>query len=135
MIVRLKSKPQVRVGNLHVGEKTTTTSIQIVWSPLEDIYENMGVGMSDYKVYWTKLDGKSPWKVLAQSTKYRPELETKHYTSENLGISHYKFMVQAFNSYGMGPNSTVLHAKVDITDMGASALLSATLASLLSICL
>jgi hypothetical protein len=44
-------------------------------------------------------------------------------------------MVQAFNSYGMGPNSTVLHAKVDITDMGASALLSATLASLLSICL
>jgi hypothetical protein len=42
-------------------------------------------------------------------------------------------MVQAFNQYGMGPNSTILYAKVD-TRPGIYALLSGALTSVLSIC-
>ena len=59
-----------------IGERTTTKSIQIAWSPINSSPENGGVSLIDYKVYWSKNDGKSEWSVLANSTNFQPELET-----------------------------------------------------------
>ena len=66
----------MRVTNLHEGEKTTTNSISIDWSPIDTSPGNGGESLIDYKVYWTKNDGKSPWTVLTNSTKSQTKLET-----------------------------------------------------------
>jgi hypothetical protein len=66
----VKSKPQVRVSNFQLGEKTTKNSIHITWSPIDKSPSNGGVSLVDYKVYWSKSERVQRWTVLAVSTNY-----------------------------------------------------------------
>jgi hypothetical protein len=72
----VKSKPQVRVSNFQLGEKTTKNSIHITWSPIDSSPSNGGVSLVDYKVYWCKSERVQRWTVLAESTNYQSTVET-----------------------------------------------------------
>ena len=129
----MKSKPQIRVNNIKTGSKTDSQSIQIFWNGIDASPENGGEPV-DYIVYWAKNDG-SPWRMLTYSTNQATSIETKMFTDEKLSDHQYKFMVQAFNFFGQGPNSTVHYAQKDLTSkMGMGATFSATLTALISLC-
>lgn len=125
----------MRVSNLKVGDRTTESSIHIVWSPIDSSPGNGGVELIDYKVYWAKDDGN--WDVLSDTTFSQAELETQGWTDQNLGLSQYKFMVQAYNRYGYGPNSTILYASVKDSLTGGPTFIASAIAAfnlLISLC-
>ena len=70
--------------------------------------------MVDYIIYYGKASLSSPWAKLAKSTGGLTDVRTSDVSSQKLLPStNYKFMVQPFNTYGAGYNSTVIYAATE----------------------
>lgn len=68
----------------------------------------------DYIVYYGKGLISDSWEVLTSSTGTDAEVLTQTHTDFRFIDSiNYKFKIQAFNSYGKGPNSSVIYATTD----------------------
>jgi hypothetical protein len=97
---------------------TATNDIGLAWIGIATSPENGksifinslgGDPNIDYKVYFGNGKVSDPWLVLADSTSGKTEISSNDYTTfQFLPNVQYKFMVQGFNTYGGGPNSTVL---------------------------
>ena len=87
----------------------------------------------DYIVYYGKGLISDSWEVLTSTTRNETEVLTLAHTDFNFMDSvQYKFKIQAFNSYGKGPNSTVIYASTDQEATRQTSSLPVLIAGLLS---
>jgi len=112
-----KTPPQVSVSNLARGASTTKTQIQLTWTGISSSPQNGG-DYVDYKIYWNQGALVNSWALLTSTT----NSATSYTTSTSIITGHqYQFMVEAFNTFGSSPNSTVAIVYAAISPSGLSA--------------